>query len=62
MSATLSKPDQAIAANTAQKTLKAAGPLRPEIIANAALMVIQLICFVHEAEKTVGKEMMKAKK
>lgn len=47
----LSKPDQTLAANVAKKMMKAAGTDRPEILAMAALQVIQLICFVHEAAK-----------
>lgn len=51
MNVTLSKEDQAIAARLAQKMLKVAGKERPEIIAQAALMMINLICFVHENTK-----------
>lgn len=51
----LSKPDQALAADVAKKMMKAAGKERPEILAMAALQVIQLICFVHEAAKEKKK-------
>ena len=47
----LSEPDQAIAAALAQKMMKAAGNQRPEILAGAALLVVQLICFVQETAK-----------
>lgn len=47
----LSESDQAIAAALAQKMMKAAGNQRPEILAGAALLVIQLICFVQESAK-----------
>lgn len=47
----LSESDQAIAAALAQKMMKAAGNQRPEILAGAALLVIQLICFVRESAK-----------
>ena len=47
----LSEADQAIAADLAKKMMKAAGNQRPEIMAGAALLVIQLICFVEEAAK-----------
>lgn len=58
MDVTLSEADSAIAATVAQKMLKAAGPIRPEILANAALMVIQLLCYVHETQ-TARKERKK---
>jgi len=45
----LSKPDQALSADVAKKMLKAAGNERPEILAMAALLVIQLIHFTYEA-------------
>ena len=51
----LSEPDQAIAAALAQKMMKAAGNQRPEILASAALLVIQLICFVQETAKGMKK-------
>lgn len=44
----LSEPDQAIAAALAKKMMEAAGKERPEILAYAALLVIQLIAWVHD--------------
>ena len=43
--------DEILAAALAKKMLKAAGKERPEIIAKACLLAIQLICFVHENPK-----------
>ncbi len=50
MDITLSEQDKIRAAELGQKMLKVAGKERPEIIANAAWMVIQLLCFVHGTE------------
>ena len=44
-------PDEKLAAALAKKMLKAAGKERPEVIAQACLLAIQLICFVHEKPK-----------
>lgn len=50
MTETLSKSDQSMAEELAKKMLKVAGKERPEIIANACLLAIQLICFVHDVK------------
>lgn len=45
----LSEQDKALASAVAKKMLKAAGNEHPEILAMAALLVIQLLSFTHEA-------------
>lgn len=48
MDVTLSPADQELAAKVSQKMLKGAGKQRPEILAQAAYLVIQLLCLVHD--------------
>jgi hypothetical protein len=47
----LSESDQALAADLAKKMMKTAGNQRPEILAGAALLVIQLIVLANDTSK-----------